>query len=77
MRSSPGVIVTNCHKNSGMTEEQYQQFLQSTKSAHPLGRVGDATEVAKAIAFLASNQSSFTTGDLLRIDGGRGILAAR
>ena len=40
---------------------------------HPLGRIGEPIEVAKAIAFLASDQASFITGQILMIDGGRTI----
>jgi NAD(P)-dependent dehydrogenase (short-subunit alcohol dehydrogenase family) len=37
---------------------------------HPLGRVGEASEIAEAICFLASPRSSFVTGSILTIDGG-------
>jgi NAD(P)-dependent dehydrogenase (short-subunit alcohol dehydrogenase family) len=39
-------------------------------SRHPLGRLGQAEEVARAALFLASDESSFTTGACLRVDGG-------
>jgi 2-keto-3-deoxy-L-fuconate dehydrogenase len=41
-----------------------------SRSRHPLGRFGDPDEVAKAALFLASDESSFTTGSCLRVDGG-------
>jgi len=37
----------------------------------PLGRIGDPSEVAAAIVFLASPQASFTTGQILSVDGGK------
>lgn len=40
-------------------------------SGVPLRRVGNPDEVAKAIVFLASDQSSFTTGQILSVDGGK------
>jgi len=46
------------------------QFMEEAAAITPNGRVGEAEEVAKAIAFLASNKSSFTTGIHLLIDGG-------
>jgi 3alpha(or 20beta)-hydroxysteroid dehydrogenase len=39
-------------------------------SSHPIGRVGEAREVADAILYLASDESSFTTGADLPVDGG-------
>lgn len=39
-------------------------------SRHPVGRVGEAHEVAKAISYLASDDASFTTGTVLMVDGG-------
>jgi NAD(P)-dependent dehydrogenase (short-subunit alcohol dehydrogenase family) len=53
------------------------QFLEHSKTTHALGRVGEVDEVAKAITFLAGADSSFTTGVLLPIDGGRGIMTPR
>ncbi|GMT26966.1 hypothetical protein PFISCL1PPCAC_18263, partial [Pristionchus fissidentatus] len=73
----PGVIVTDIHKRGGMNEQQYAEFLEKCKSTHALGRPGTVDEVAKAILFLAGPDSSFTTGDLLKIDGGRGIMHPR
>ena len=46
---NPGVIVTEVHKNSGMSEEAYQRFLEHSKTTHALGRVGTADEVADLI----------------------------
>ena len=39
-------------------------------SRHPMGRIGEVDEVAKAIAYLASSESSFTTGSVQFVDGG-------
>lgn len=74
---NPGVIRTNLQKRGGMEDAAYQQFLERCKQTHALGRYGEADEVAKAIAFLASDQSSFTTGVNLPVDGGRHALCPR
>jgi len=51
-------------------EEQIQQIRTGMESSVPLGRMGSPEEVAKAVSFLASDDSSFITGIELFIDGG-------
>ena len=51
--------------------------MERCKTTHALRRVGEASEVAKAIAFLASDDASFTTGAHLPVDGGRHAMCPR
>jgi NAD(P)-dependent dehydrogenase (short-subunit alcohol dehydrogenase family) len=74
---NPGVVVTEIHKRGGMTEEQYDAFLDHSKTTHPLGRVGQAQEIAELIFFLASDRASWITGATYSIDGGRAQTCAR
>jgi len=74
---NPGVVVTEIHKRGGMTAEQYEAFLEHSKTTHPLGRVGQADEVAELIYFLASDRASWITGATYSIDGGRAQTCAR
>ena len=74
---NPGVVRTHLHLTSGMTEDEYRQFLEKSKLTHPLGRVGEPEEVAELILFLASDKSSWITGETILIDGGRGQTCAR
>lgn len=60
-----------------MNDEQLKTFFEHSKETHALGRPGDVTEVAKAIAFLASDNASFITGVTLNVDGGRNIMCPR
>lgn len=47
-----------------------EEKRRASAERHPLKRVGDATEVAKAAAFLLGPESGFITGQVLKIDGG-------
>ncbi|MBN9663849.1 MAG: glucose 1-dehydrogenase [Acidobacteria bacterium] len=70
---SPGVVPTpGYHTSLGMTEQQLDDYIRSVTPAIPLGRTGTADEIAKAVAFLASDESSFITGIELFVDGGQG-----
>lgn len=46
------------------------EYLAAIEQAHPMGRIGDPSEVAAAILFLASDDASFITGAILPVDGG-------
>ncbi len=74
---NPGVVVTNLHKRGGMDDEKYKNFLEHSKTTHPIGRVGEPTEIAELIYFLASEKASWITGATYEIDGGRAQTCAR
>ncbi|XP_066433154.1 3-oxoacyl-[acyl-carrier-protein] reductase FabG-like [Eleutherodactylus coqui] len=73
----PGVIITEVHRRAGLDEAQYTQFLQRTQHTHALGRPGTVEEVARTIAFLASDAASFITGVTMPVDGGRHAMCPR
>jgi NAD(P)-dependent dehydrogenase (short-subunit alcohol dehydrogenase family) len=74
---NPGVVVTEIHKRGGMNEDQYSAFLERSKQTHPLGRVGQAREIAELIFYLSSDKASWITGATYSIDGGRAQTCAR
>ena len=74
---NPGVVVTEIHKRGGMSEEDYAKFLEHSKTTHPLGRAGEAGEVADLVFYLASNRAAWITGATYQIDGGRALTCAR
>jgi NAD(P)-dependent dehydrogenase (short-subunit alcohol dehydrogenase family) len=74
---NPGVVITEIHKRGGMSEEAYENFLERSKTTHPIGRVGQAAEIAELVFFLASDRASWITGATYSIDGGRALTCAR
>jgi NAD(P)-dependent dehydrogenase (short-subunit alcohol dehydrogenase family) len=68
---SPGTVVTPAYKSElGMTDDQIREFVSQAAAATPLGRAGTPDEIAKAVVFLASDDSSYMTGTDLFVEGG-------
>ncbi len=67
---SPGPIETPIYSKLGMPAEAVQAMAEGLIGQIPMGRFGQADEVAKAILFLASDESSFMLGEELVVDGG-------
>lgn len=74
---NPGVVRTEVHRRGGMSEDAYTAFLEHSRQTHPLGRVGEATEIADLICYLASARAAWITGATYSIDGGRAQTCAR
>jgi len=67
---SPGPIETPGLNSLAGTPEQAKQFKAQMLSIVPMSRMGEADEIAKAVVFLASDDSSYVTGVELFVDGG-------
>ena len=61
---APGFIKTE------MTGAMKEEVLQQALKAVPLNRIGEAEEIAEAVAFLAGDASAYITGQVLQVDGG-------
>ncbi len=61
---APGII------NAGLTDRAPQEFKEFVVALTPIGRMGEAAEIADAVTWLCSGQSSYVTGQTLVLDGG-------
>lgn len=71
---SPGPISTPLYGKLGFSEADLKTVSASIKGLVPAGRFGNPSEIAHAVVFLASDESAFTVGAELHIDGGMGTL---
>jgi NAD(P)-dependent dehydrogenase (short-subunit alcohol dehydrogenase family) len=69
---SPGSIDTEGFRELVGTSPAGQHRMRSLAQMVPVGRTGQAEEIAKAVLFLASDDSSYVTGAELFVDGGLG-----
>jgi NAD(P)-dependent dehydrogenase (short-subunit alcohol dehydrogenase family) len=68
---SPGPIATPIWGKGGLTAEQQEQLIAKIVGQVPMGRMGSPDEIASAVLFLASAESSYVTGIELTVDGGQ------
>lgn len=61
---APGYIKTE------MTEKLNESVLEAINKETPMGRAGESGEIADVVVFLASDMSSYITGEVVRVDGG-------
>jgi len=63
-------VITPGFINSDMTDQLKDEIKAEYIKKIPLGRFGDGEDIAKAVAFLLSDDSSFITGEILKVNGG-------
>jgi NAD(P)-dependent dehydrogenase (short-subunit alcohol dehydrogenase family) len=66
----PGTIMTDMVAGSFVQSAGHRAILSRT----PLGRYGQPSEIAAVVAFLASDDASYLTGETVYVDGGRRVL---
>ncbi|SEC33449.1 SDR family NAD(P)-dependent oxidoreductase [Bradyrhizobium erythrophlei] len=64
---NPGMIATEGVVSAGLAEGDMRKWIESTT---PLARIGKVEEIAAAVAFFASNDASYVTGETLHVTGG-------
>jgi NAD(P)-dependent dehydrogenase (short-subunit alcohol dehydrogenase family) len=70
---SPGPIATPLYQKLGLSETDLKSVSESLTNQVPIKRFGKPSEIADAVVFLASDESGFTVGSELIIDGGLGL----
>lgn len=71
---SPGHIKTNIFNNTGLNDEQIEGAIQGIIPTIPLKRLGEPTEIANAVLFLASQEASYIHGTELTVDAGTSVI---
>jgi NAD(P)-dependent dehydrogenase (short-subunit alcohol dehydrogenase family) len=67
---SPGPVSTPIYGKLGLSEDDLKAMTATIQGQIPAGRFGNPSEIAKAVVFLASDESAYTVGSELVIDGG-------
>jgi NAD(P)-dependent dehydrogenase (short-subunit alcohol dehydrogenase family) len=67
---APGLVLTD-FPQTGRSPEPFKAFVDEEIKKTPLDRAGTVQDVAKLALFLASDEASFLTGQIIALDGGR------
>lgn len=70
----PGIVKSPLHEAYHTSVSELEEFYAKRGAAFPMGRVGEPKDIASAILFFLNKNSSWITGDVLVIDGGRLLL---
>ncbi len=71
---APAVVETPVYENF-IPKSEVKEALQGFNGFHPIGRIGQAKDIANSIEFLLSDKSSWVTGEIFNVDGG--VMAGR
>lgn len=69
---APATIQTNFHTGAGMSQEAANKYYEGSAGTHPIGRIGQPSDISELVVFLADNdKAGFMTGSVISVDGGR------
>lgn len=66
----PAVVETEIFETLGIPKERIPERMKAWEPFHPIGRNGKPEEIARAVLYFASDDSSWATGSVLNLDGG-------
>ncbi|HPI39918.1 MAG TPA: SDR family oxidoreductase [Pseudobdellovibrionaceae bacterium] len=70
----PGIVDTAIHSFHNLPVEKKAEVLNKMKNLQPLGRIGTPEDIAKSVYFFGCEDSAWTTGTILSVDGGINIM---
>jgi NAD(P)-dependent dehydrogenase (short-subunit alcohol dehydrogenase family) len=74
---APATIQTNFHTGAGMTQVAADKYYEDSASTHPIGRIGQPSDISELVVFLGDNtKAGFMTGSVISVDGGRLLTSA-
>lgn len=69
---APATVITNWHKNSGLTDKEAVDYYERSHAVHPIGRAGTVGDIVDMIMFMADgSKTGWMTGQVVTLDGGR------
>lgn len=71
----PGLVRTSIWPSAGFSAQEFDDIVERHLRTNPIGRIGKVQDTSNAIAFLAHDASSFITGHLLYVDGGKHLVS--
>lgn len=72
----PCPVESNIMRLLQVDDKELKSFRDKMQKNIPLGRIGKPDDIVKVVAFLASKRSSRITGQIIRVDGGRGLTSS-
>ena len=69
-------INTNSLRYINISEKEIKEFNKKMEKNIPLGRIAEGDDIVKVIIFLASKRSKKITGQIIKVDGGRGLTSS-
>ncbi len=70
----PGIVDTPIHPFHKKSREEKDKLVEQMSGLQPLGRIGTPEDIAKSVYFLGCDDSAWTTGSILSVDGGINIM---